>query len=591
MANKKNTSNRRDADELEVSYRKVAKSKYKGKYASKKKAANKGRTGAIVAICFTVLLVIGLIIGAFWFINSGLLQPDSGAFYVAGVDISGMSSEDAAQAIKKATATTYSRQSLMIQLGEDTIELTPAVSGVRLDVDSLMEAIDQLEERSGEFDVSPYLALDEEAIRKILQDYADTHESQLTQPVWALEGDPVALTEEDPGDPQVLKITMGTPQCHVDVEMLYQQIVQCFNTNTFQLTYDCGYELPAEIDLALIEQEFCQEVTDAQMDMETFEVSDHSYGYTFDTEYARELLSQASYGDILEIPMELIKPEHTKEELSSVLFRDVLGTYTAVQPSQGGRDVNLKLSCEAINGIVLMPGEVFSYDQTLGERTPEKGYKMAAGYEGMKTVQTYGGGICQASSALYYCALIADIEIVQRHSHTFISAYMPFGMDATVSWKGPDLKIKNTTEYPIRIEAFANEGTVVVSLIGTDTKDYYVVMEYEINAYDPYATVYEEYAPDNEEGYKDGQVICTPYDGYTITTYKCKYDKETDELISRTKEVRSVYERRDYTIAKIVDPNAPEPSEPEDDPSDPSDPSEPSEPTDPSGPPPIEEDG
>ena len=150
--------------------------------------------------------------------------------------------------------------------------------------------------------------------------------------------------------------------------------------------------------------------------------------------------------------------------------------------------------------------------------------------------------------------ILADMEVVERHNHGYVSAYMPFGMDATVDWSGPDYKFKNTTEYPIRIEAYASGGTVTVSIIGTDTKDYYVKMEYAVLDIDNYETVYEELPPDNEKGYKDGEVINDPYTGYTIETYQCRYDKETDELLEREFEVRSKYIKRDKLVCKIVKP-------------------------------------
>jgi vancomycin resistance protein YoaR len=198
-----------------------------------------------------------------------------------------------------------------------------------------------------------------------------------------------------------------------------------------------------------------------------------------------------------------------------------------------------------------MPGEIFSYNPALGKRTPEAGWKEADGYVGNETVKEYGGGICQASSCLYLSALLADLEIVERVNHGFISAYMPYGMDATVSWGGPEFRFKNSSEYPIRIEAWSSGGAVTVRLMGTDTKDYYVKMSYEILDTDPFETVEEEFEADNEKGYKDGDVVISGYTGYKIRTYRCKYDKETKELISREVEATSTYDRRDEVICKI----------------------------------------
>ena len=79
-------------------------------------------------------------------------------------------------------------------------------------------------------------------------------------------------------------------------------------------------------------------------------------------------------------------------------------------------------------------------------------------------------------------------------------------------------------------------------------------MDYQIDWKEPYNTIYEEMTDQNPEGYLDGDVIISPYTGYKITTYKCKYDKQTKELISKDKEVTSIYSKRDQVICKIVEP-------------------------------------
>ena len=141
------------------------------------------------------------------------------------------------------------------------------------------------------------------------------------------------------------------------------------------------------------------------------------------------------------------------------------------------------------------------------------------------------------------------------------------GMDATVSWGGPHFTFKNSTNYPIRIEAKVEDGYVKVQLIGTDEKDYYVEMEYEVIGSEAPETIYREYEPGNAEGYKDGDVITSSYKGYTVRTYKLKYDKETKELISREEDRVSRYKKRDKVVAKVTEPTeppteAPEPTQP-----------------------------
>ena len=176
-----------------------------------------------------------------------------------------------------------------------------------------------------------------------------------------------------------------------------------------------------------------------------------------------------------------------------------------------------------------------------------------------KTVETLGGGLCQVSSTLYYACLKADLEIVERTAHGYTVSYMPYGMDATVSWGSLDYKFKNNTDYPIRIEAWVSGGQVHVKLIGTDTKDYYVKMTYEtVDGPHEGKVVYEDYKWDNKEGYVDGQVIQTAYTGRTVKTYRQKFDKSTDKLISSDYEATSRYKSRDKIIARVE----PKPTEP-----------------------------
>ena len=264
-------------------------------------------------------------------------------------------------------------------------------------------------------------------------------------------------------------------------------------------------------------------------------------------------MEQAKYGDTIEIPFRFLLPEIHKVDLDSILFRDVLGEYETAHTGNRARTTNIRLACEAINNLILMPGDKFDFNTVVGERTAAKGYMEADAYSDGLTVSARGGGICQVSSTLYYCTLVADLEIVTRSPHSYVSTYMPIGMDATVSWGGPHFTFKNNTNYPIRIEAKEEEGYVKVKLIGTDEKDYYIKMEYEIVGSQSPGVTYREFPSDNPQGYTDGQVIATPYTGYTAKTYKVKYDKETDELISRDFDRTSQYKKRDEIIVVIVD--------------------------------------
>jgi hypothetical protein len=136
-------------------------------------------------------------------------------------------------------------------------------------------------------------------------------------------------------------------------------------------------------------------------------------------------------------------------------------------------------------------------------------------------------------------------------------------MDASVSWPNADLHFANNTGYPIKIEAYRADGNVTVRLLGTDTKDYYVEMHYKITSTDPYEIIYEEYPPDNEKGYYDGQVLISPYSGYNVLAYKHKYSKADGSLISTSLESTNAYSRRDCVIVKIVESTTPDETTPD----------------------------
>lgn len=168
-----------------------------------------------------------------------------------------------------------------------------------------------------------------------------------------------------------------------------------------------------------------------------------------------------------DIEVETEMPEVTGDELRALLFRDKMGSWTSnFSASNVPRSSNVRLTASKIDGIVLMPGEVFSYDSTIGKRTAANGYKVAGVYVGNKVEEGIGGGICQTSSTLYSAVLYSNLEIVTRTSHSLPVSYMPAGQDATIAEGYIDFKFKNNTEYPIKIVCKAGQSSVTCSILG-----------------------------------------------------------------------------------------------------------------------------
>lgn len=572
MAGKKRKAGKFEAD-LEQTYHQVSGRKKKKKPARKTFSAI---LIALVIVAFVAAIGGGVYLYFFSGVTPGLILNN---VTVLDIPIGGMSRDEATKHLSNAFQSGYCSDSMTVTIADQSIEISSSAAGLSLDVENAVEDAyklgrdgtqaqrkkEQMQSMAGklELDSKKYLRIDSSAVQAQIDQLCDRFDAQAIDTTWELIGEiPELNTDEIPEVELALVIQAGTPGYEIDREALLEKVLQAYHDCEFSVRFDAKLIEPAQVDLDAVHAEVCVEPVEAQMDQETFDVSDHAYGYTFDLEAAKALQNGLAYGESAQLALTFTAPENTRASLESLLFRDVLGTYTATASSDPyGRDVNLKLACEKLNGIVLMPGDVFSYNPALGERTAANGWKPADSYEGGATVQTYGGGICQPSSCLYMCALVADLEIVTRTNHSYISSYMPFGMDATVSWGGPEFRFRNSTDFPLRIEASSNRGSVTISLIGTDTKDYYVVMSYEVLSGDRYETVYQEMPADNEEGYKDGDVIVSGYNGFTVQTYKNKYSKETDELISTEPEAKSIYKRRDRVICKIIQEEVSDPSE------------------------------
>lgn len=542
-----------------------------------KNPKSKNRKIILISLCSVAIVLLLGVIASLVYIFA--IDPNDGRILnnvsVAGINIGNMTKSEAKAAIHAATDGTFTQKDMVIHFPDIDMHLSPADTGAALNVDALVDdafdygRVGTEEERQQALNASmesehpiallPYLTLNKDYIRQQLSDYEKKFNSVYSASTVEFDGElPVlnADAEEFTGQFQNrnLIIYLGTPGRHIDFNETYNRILDAYSFNQMELTVkmDSEEKIPETIDLEALYEQYHTEVQDAYIDPETYEVTMEVYGYSFDLDAALAMMDQAVYGDTITIPMVLTEPGLLGGPYRELYFRDVLCEYQTEHTKDEDRNTNLTLACAAINGMVLGPGEVFDYNTVVGERTREKGYKPAAAYSSGKTVKDVGGGVCQVSSTIYYCCLVSDLEIINRLPHSYVSSYMPMGMDATVNWGGPDFTFKNNTEYPIRIETWVADGYVHCKLIGTDDKDYYIEMEYDVVGMESYETIYEEYPEDNPDRYRDGQVIQTPYTAYWVKTYKKKYSKETGELIVREFDKMSAYKKRDKIIAKII---------------------------------------
>ena len=165
------------------------------------------------------------------------------------------------------------------------------------------------------------------------------------------------------------------------------------------------------------------------------------------------------------------EPEVTTEYLESVLFRDLIGECSTTLYGSSNRINNITLSSDAIDGTILEPGEVFSFNQIVGRRTAARGYRPGPSYSGGRTVMTIGGGICQVSSTIYSAIRDTDLRVLERHPHGRPVTYLPRGRDATVSWGTLDFRFMNNTDFPLLVDVKITGKTITAQIYGTLTEE------------------------------------------------------------------------------------------------------------------------
>ena len=474
-----------------------------------------------------ITLVSFLIIGSLY---AGLDPQDNlihPGVRVGGIDLGGMSMERAYKELKYASEEVLERSELWVDFPESSVPLEPWNTKVTLNCRrAVWDAwtVGRFSRRDPELRLKPYLQLDEQYIRERIDLYADHYDTDVTAPaVWMAGPKPdLEIENQDPNNkPQTLELAMGLPTTRLDREDALAQILAVYDSAFAAM--DAGHyrvsgpfrvdilEEPEKPDLQAIYDQFYIAPADDSIDLENHCVIPGAWGYHFDMEKAQKQVNDAEFGETVYISMEFQEPEIYGDK---VYFRDVLGYCETQHTDDANRNNNLRRACESMNGVILQPGEVFSYNDTLGQRTKANGYLPAGAYSGWELVQSYGGGICQGSSTIYCAALYADMEIVHRRNHGYRVGYMQPGLDATVNWGGPDFQFRNSSHFPIKIAAEVSDGYVKVTILGTEDRDYYIEMETEVQ---------------------------WGSSGTYAKSYRCKYDKETGELISRELEARSNY--------------------------------------------------
>lgn len=440
----------------------------------KKIGENKTLLATIIFIIILVIMIFSVIFAILNINNNNILN----GVKIEGIDVSGLSREEAKAKIE----TVYNakkEEDIILKYNDFETTISQDILETNYDLDkAINEAISLGKDGNiitnnynilfallGKKNIKVDMSINEEQIKDEIENIQTNIPGTIIEPDYYVENDK-------------LIITPGQKGIKISVDNLINRIKNTLKTSSSNQQYieiPMDNVWPDKIDIEKIHDEIYKEVQDAYLTENPITIHPEVEGIDFDIEEAKKILENDS--EQYEIPLKITKPNVTMEQIGAEAFPNKISFYsTRYDGGDVNRSTNLELACEKINDVIVLPGETFSYNKTLGERSKAAGYKTAKVYENGEVVDGIGGGICQISSTLYNAVLKANLEIVERRNHQFITSYVEEGRDATVAYGVTDFKFKNSRKYAIKIKASASNGVATIEIFGIKEE-----VEYQIS--------------------------------------------------------------------------------------------------------------
>ena len=514
------------------------------------------RHHVVINICLLCLCLalVGAIAAVILF--QGNADPLEGKImdnvFVAGVNLGGMTKEEAYDAVIKSIGTNYTDRIMNVEFGNSVLVLAPSQTRPVLQVEGAVEEAytcgrtgsnsqRQQEFRDAQYNskvisLEPYMSLNTDYIRSAVTGFVDGFTGEYIPSGYALEGEMPSLNADDfdkTAPCQTLVIQTGNPGSHFDVDGICGAILEGYYTNQFDIQIPSKFlpDFPEPLNIDAIYQQLHVDAIEAIQDPASGNVTPGSCGYTFDLADARSQLEAAGYGQEISIPMEYIIPE--KLDINGS-FTETLSTYSTPVSSNEAYNQNMKLLCSQLDGLILEPGDSFSFDTFFQSRTEKNGYKLAPRHGDSCAEEDVGGGADQVATTLYVAAMTADLSVTQKNPAEHVCSYTAKGTEITVSADWQDLKLRNSLKTPVNIRAKVTSKQVVIQILSEEPLDYYIKLETKESYTIAHGTTHVYKKPD--AGYTNNQTLVEGTDGAQIILQRVKYNKETNAEISRTTE-------------------------------------------------------
>lgn len=428
-------------------------------------------------VLISILFILGLVFSTIFALTNINNNNIVSGVKIEGIDVSGLSREEAKSKIniiyeeKKQKDIKLKYEEYETTINPELLETNYNIEGAIEEAISIgknnniiVNNYDILWALIGKKDININMTINEEIAKKTIEDIGKNITGAVIEPAYYIEGDKLIITK-------------GKEGLKVNTESLMEKIknnLEDININQEYIDIPVTNKVPDEINIEKIYEEVHKDVQDAYYTKDPFTIHPEVEGVDFNLEEAKALLQEDKEEYVIQLT--ITKPQITTAQIGSEAFPDLLATYTTrYDASDINRTTNLRIACQKINEKVVLPGETFSYNKTLGERTIAAGYKNAKVYENGEVVDGIGGGICQISSTLYNAVLMSNMEVTERSNHQFVTSYAPAGRDATVVYGQTDFKFKNTRTYAVKIKASISGGVATVSIYGIKEQEEYTV--------------------------------------------------------------------------------------------------------------------
>lgn len=517
---------------------------------SNKKSEHKSHIGLLIfsIIFFIVFLLASVFSTVFAFINVNNTTFVSG-ISILGIDVSGLSKDDAKQKVTDDVSNRLSTD-VIFKHNDETYTLLPSSVGGSFDIDKVIDDAYSVG-RNGNIFQNNFAILNAMINSKnFIPDFSfnsDSFDNSISQMNSNFADGIVEPSYDISWNNLIIKSGKNGNIVDSDkIKSLFVDKLTVVPYNTDSIEVPVFSKEANKIDIDAIHSEIYKEAQDASYTTNPYAVYPSSNGLDFNIsiDEAKSLITGDK--DSYTIPLKTLYPNVKTSDIGIEAFPNLLSSYsTSFASSSSNRATNVSLATNKINGKVLMPGEVFSFNGTVGKRTPQAGFKVAGVYMNGQVATDYGGGICQVSSTLYNAVLRANLEIVDRSNHMFEVGYVPIGTDATVSWGAPDFKFKNSRSYPIKIVTSSSNRKCVVKFYGLKESEEYdiEIVSYRTGSV-PYRTTY---TTDSSLAAGQQKVIQRGSNGAKSVAYRIR--KKNGQVISKELLSKDTYDPHNQIIA------------------------------------------